>query len=43
MPLSKAKNRDRMRKLRLHRKKSIGVVQPKTPIYVDADGNAVYE
>lgn len=29
MPLSKAKNRERMRELRLHNKQSTGCVQPK--------------
>lgn len=43
MPLSKAKNRDRMRDIRLHAKKKHGVVQPKAPIVVDADGNPIPE
>ncbi len=46
MPLSKVKNRDRMREIRLHAKKKHGVVQPQTankPLYVDADGNPVYQ
>ena len=53
MPLSKAKNRERMKELRLHAKKRHEVVQPKPsvtpnmyltiPQYVDADGNPVYD
>ncbi len=45
MPLSKKRNRYRMREIRLHAKKKDAVVQPKTPevpVYVDADGNPVY-
>jgi len=33
MPLSKARNRDRMRQIRLHAVKEEVVVQPKTPLY----------
>ncbi len=51
MPLSKVKNRDRMREIRLHAKKKHAVVQPKPSIYIeedkparlDADGQPVYE
>ena len=53
MPLSKARNRDRMREIRLHTKNDTEVVQPnhidkvddsETPgvEYVDADGYPVY-
>ena len=51
MPLSKQRNRDRMRELRLHTKKTTEPVQPKpsdtedkpTDIeYIDADGHPVY-
>ena len=52
MPLSKQRNRDRMREIRLHTKKRIEPVQPKpsdiedmppSVEYIDADGNPVYE
>ena len=56
MPLSKEKNRERMREIRLHAKKHIEVVQPDVVelplvsdedragvVYIDADGNPVYE
>ena len=33
MPLSKARNRARMRELRLHAKKDTVVVQPNIPLY----------
>ena len=43
MPLSKVKNRERMRDIRLHAKKRHAVVQPKAPIALDADGNPIPE
>ena len=55
MPLSKAKNRERMKEIRLHKRSSspqdIKPVQPKIAFigackprqWLDADGNPVYE
>ena len=47
MPLSKSKNRQRMRLVRLHKLLEVKSVQPKTPYPVrpdiDADGNVIPE
>ena len=43
MPLSKKRNRDRMRKIRLHGNIAHRIVQPKPDIKVDADGNPIPE
>ena len=46
MPLSKAKDRERKRQSRLDKRVVRPSVQPKPlnePVYVDADGNPVYE
>lgn len=52
MPLSKAKNRERMARIRLHRRLNALIVQPKpikeglSPSYkpeIDADGNVIPE
>ena len=52
MPLSKARNRDRMRESRLHNTKPDKPVQPKYVMYdgkrvivpeLDADGAVIYE
>jgi len=45
MPLSKAKNRERMKIVRLHKLLEVKSVQPKTPYparpELDADGNVI--